>query len=277
MNESICLMSWRLIYKVNIAAFSGNGGIMDYIRVNSDNIAKEHVCCAISSENDVQVRAKKDWLRERFDDGLVFLRGNVRGKFFIEYIPAERAWTPVDAEGYMYIDCFWIAGQFKGHGYASDLLGECIRDSRERGMRGLCVTSSQKKKMPFLSDPSYLAHAGFKEADTADPFFSLMYLPFDKDAPMPRYKECAKHPDVTDNGYVLYYSHQCPYTAKYVPLVELCARERGIQLTTIRLATTEEAQNAPTPFTAYTLFKDGKFVTNEILNEQRFLKISGIV
>jgi len=27
-----------------------------------------------------------------------------RGKCFIEYIPAEKAWVPIKADGYMYID-----------------------------------------------------------------------------------------------------------------------------------------------------------------------------
>ena len=36
----------------------------------------------------------------------------------------------------MYIDCFWIAGQLKGNGYANLLLEECIRDSKEKGKKG---------------------------------------------------------------------------------------------------------------------------------------------
>ena len=31
----------------------------------------------------------------------------------IEYIPAEHAWNPIDAPGYMYIDCLWVSGSFK--------------------------------------------------------------------------------------------------------------------------------------------------------------------
>ena len=31
--------------------------------------------------------------------------------------PAEYAWIPIEAEGYMYIDCMWVSGSFKGHGY----------------------------------------------------------------------------------------------------------------------------------------------------------------
>lgn len=44
---------------------------MEYIRVTSENIGKEHICCAISNNKDIQVSSKKAWLQERFDDGLV--------------------------------------------------------------------------------------------------------------------------------------------------------------------------------------------------------------
>ena len=47
---------------------------MEYIRVTDDNIEKEHICCAISNNKDVQVSSKKTWLKERFEDGLVFLK-----------------------------------------------------------------------------------------------------------------------------------------------------------------------------------------------------------
>ena len=64
---------------------------MEYIRVTKENIDKEHICCAISSNKDVQVISKKDWLRDRFDDVLVFLKSVERGKCFIEYLSAENA------------------------------------------------------------------------------------------------------------------------------------------------------------------------------------------
>ena len=90
---------------------------MELIRITHENIGKEHICCAISNEKDCQVASKKAWLRDRLDEGLVFLKGNVRGKCFIEYIPAEYAWTPIEADGYMFIDCLWVSGQFKGLGH----------------------------------------------------------------------------------------------------------------------------------------------------------------
>lgn len=63
----------------------------------------------------------------------------------------------------MYIDCFWVSGSFKGHGYSNDLLSKCIEDSKEKGKAGLCILSSAKK--PFLSDPKHLIYKGFKVTD----------------------------------------------------------------------------------------------------------------
>ena len=94
--------------------------------------------------------SKKEWMKNRFAEGLVFLKCDVSGKCFIEYIPAESAWAPVYAPDYMYINCFWIAGQFKGHGYSNLLLEECIRDSREKGKKGVGNTFVKKETgLPF--------------------------------------------------------------------------------------------------------------------------------
>ncbi|MCM1427631.1 MAG: GNAT family N-acetyltransferase, partial [Eubacterium sp.] len=163
---------------------------MEYIRVTKENIDKEHICCAISNNKDIQVSSKKDWMMKCFDDGLVFLKSTERGKCFIEYIPAENAWVPIIAENYMYIDCFWVSGSFKGHGYSNDLLNECIKDSKEKGKSGLCILSSAKKK-PFLSDPKHLLYKGFKVADVSDAGINLMYFPFDDKAVIPQFTESA--------------------------------------------------------------------------------------
>lgn len=246
---------------------------MEYIRVTKENLESEHICCAISNNRDVQVSSKKAWLADRFDDGLVFLKSTERGKCFIEYIPAESAWVPIHADGYMYIDCLWVSGSFKGHGYSNDLLGACINDSREQGKRGLCILSSAKKR-PFLADPKYLKYKGFRVCDEAAGGIELWYLPFLEEAEAPSFRDCAKHPHVEGAGYVLYYTHQCPFNAKYVPLVEETARTHGIPFRAIRIDRREDAQNAPSPVTTYALFSDGEFLTNEQMNEAKFLKLA---
>ena len=52
---------------------------MEYIKVTNENIDKEHICCAISNNNDIQVSSKKEWLKEQFKEGLVFLKSADRG------------------------------------------------------------------------------------------------------------------------------------------------------------------------------------------------------
>ena len=182
---------------------------MEYIKVTNENIDKEHICCAISNNNDIQVSSKKEWLKEQFREGLVFLKSAERGKCFIEYLPAENAWNLISADGYMYIDCLWVAGSFKGHGYGADLLDACMEDSK-----------SKEKK-----------------------------------------------------GYVLYYTSQCPFNAKYVPIVEEVAKENGVSFRAIHLQSKEEAQNAHIPVTTYALFYDGAYLTNEQMNDRKFLKL----
>lgn len=122
---------------------------MEYIKVTSENIDNEHICCAISNNNDIQVSSKKAWLKERIDDGLVFLKSIERGKCFIEYIPAENAWNPIIADGYMYIDCLWVAGSFKGNGYSTDLLNACIEDSKAKGKKGTVYIIISEEKDVF--------------------------------------------------------------------------------------------------------------------------------
>ncbi len=56
-------------------------------------------------------------------------------KCFIEYIPDQYAWIPITSNNYMYINCLWVSGSMKGHGYSSDLLNYCIEDARQKGQK----------------------------------------------------------------------------------------------------------------------------------------------
>ncbi|MBR4427242.1 MAG: YoaP domain-containing protein, partial [Spirochaetales bacterium] len=66
---------------------------------------------------------------------------------------------------------------------------------------------------------------------------------------------------------------QCPFNGKYVPILEQTAKDNGIQFKAIHLQRKEEAQNAPTPITTYSLFFNGDYVTNEQMNDSKFLKL----
>lgn len=247
---------------------------MELIRVTDENIEQEHICCAISNNRDCQVKAKKQWMKQRFADGLTFVKDNVRGKCFIEYIPAENAWAPIEADGYMYIDCLWVSGQFKGHGYSSLLLDECIQDSRSQGKKGLVILSTQQKKKPFLCGPQYLRHKGFVLCDTVGPDYALMALSFEPgNGEAPRFRAQVRPLAISQQGFVVYHAPQCPFTAKYVPLLSQLAQEKNAPFEAIRFESAKQAQQAPAPFTSFSLFYNGSFVTHEILSPQKFEKL----
>ena len=132
---------------------------------------------------------------------------------------------------------------------------------------------STKKKMPFLSDPGYLKYKGFIVADTCEPYYELLYLPFEEGAQVPKFCHSVKKAAVPKDGWTLYYTNQCPHTAKYVPVLVDAAAERGIKIQPVHIESREAAQNAPNPFTTYALYRDGEFLTNEILSEKSFDKL----
>lgn len=245
---------------------------MELICIDQSNLEKEHICCAISDKKgDPCVSSKKNWMKHQFEKGLVFRRLDARGKVFIEYIPAEYAWCPVEAGGYLLINCFWVSGQYKGQGYANKLLEACRADAEAQGKNGIVAVSSGKK-LPFLSDPKYLKYKGFQVCDTASPWYELLYLPLKSGAPVPRFRDCCRSGTIEDKGMVLFYTNQCPHTEKYAPLIAELASAKGQHVKLIKLESMEQAQAAPAPFTTYSFFDSGKLITNEIFSGAKFEK-----
>lgn len=241
---------------------------MDLIEVNSDTLEKEHVCCAISDKKSTQV--KKEWMKGCFSDGYRFWKADAQGKALIEFVPAENAWAPIEAEGYLFIDCFWVAGSLAKKGYGTALLKKCVKTAKEMGKKGLVAISADKKR-PFLSDPEFYKKRGFRSADTAPPFFSLLYLPFDENADIPQFRGNAKHGTTTQKDVAVYYTEHCPWTAKYIPLLEKIAKEKNAPVSFRKIGAKEEAQDAPSPFTTFSVYYNGTFVTNEIFSEKKFI------
>ncbi|MBN1486327.1 MAG: GNAT family N-acetyltransferase [Anaerolineae bacterium] len=245
---------------------------LELVTLTPDNLEDEHICCAFSDKKSVEgYNLKKSWLRERITEGFVFKKFDVRGKVFIEYTPAEYAWHPIDAPGYMCIHCFWVSGKYKGQGLGKRLLEECINDSQD--MNGIVVVSSKGKK-PFLTDKSFFVKYGFEVCDTAPPYFELLAKRFNPDAPLPQFRPNAKTGTCYhQEGLVVYYTDQCPYTNFYVDEMLAVAAEREIPAYKIRLTTIEDVQNAPSPFGTFGVYYNGEFVTHEILSRKRLIKI----
>jgi len=195
----------------------------------------------------------------------------VKGKAFIEYIPAEKAWCPVNADGYIFINCLWVSGQYKGKGLGGRLLDECINDAEDKN--GIIVVSS-KQKIPWLAERKFFLHKGFEVCDSAPPYYELLCLKFDENAVELKFKECAKSLEIPlKEGIVIYYSHQCPFCENYINDIEETAKEVNIPITIKRYESAEEAQDAPCASTTFSVFYKSKFVTHEILTRDKCKKL----
>jgi len=221
----------------------------EFITLAADNIDSEHICCAFSDKKCAASYAlKKAWLKREFENGYVFRRLDERAKVFIEYGPAESAWAPVDARGYLMVNCFWVSGQYAKKGYAKALLQSALDDAAAQGKNGL-VTVVGTKKFHFMSDTKWLLKQGFVEVDKTDYGFSLLVKKIKPESPDPVFRESVRSGEIPDkDGIVVYFSNRCPYAEFHAKesLAET-ASKRGIPFKMIKLETMEQAQNAPTP------------------------------
>ncbi|MDR2123304.1 MAG: GNAT family N-acetyltransferase [Flavobacteriaceae bacterium] len=248
-----------------------------FITLNESNIANEHICCAISDKKcEEGTRLKKEWLKKQFENGYVFRRIDDRAKVFMEYGPAEYAWSPVHAPNYLFINCFWVSGQYKGKGYAKSLLENAIDDAKKQKKNGL-VTVAGIKKFHFMSDSKWFLKQGFESVDTTPSGFCLLVYKLDPNAETPSFNECAKKEKYNkDQGLVAYYSNRCPFTELHVnhSLVE-STKNRNLDVKIVKLDSLEKAQLCPSPGTVFSLFYNGKFVTTDVscCMDSRFDKI----
>lgn len=250
---------------------------MGYITLTKENIESEHICCAFSDKKCAESYAlKKQWLSREFANGYVFRRLDARAKVFIEYGPAEAAWVPVTAPGYMMIGCFWVSGRYKKNGHGKALLREAVEAAERQGKNGL-VTVVGSKKFHFMSDTKWLLRQGFRVCDTTPSGFSLVSLDVSGPAEAPSFNDAAKRGKCSvEKGICVYYTNRCPYSEYHVTVsLPVTAEKRNLPLKIIKLETGDQARSAPTPATIFSLFLDGRFITTDIsvCMDNRFDKI----
>lgn len=247
------------------------------IKLDSSNIENEHICCAFSDKKCKEsYDLKKEWLKREFDNGYVFRRIDARAKVFIEYGLAEKAWAPIDAVNYLLINCFWVSGQYKGQGYAKELLRLALEDAINQGKDGL-VTIVGTNKFHFMSDTKWLLRQGFETCEKTTSGFSLLVMKINSNADNPKFKDTVIAGECPHkSGLVVYYSNRCPFSEFHVltSLTET-AKKRNLPLKIIKLDTMEQAQSSPSPATIFSLFYNGKFITTDlsVCMDTRFDKV----
>ncbi|MCK5560698.1 MAG: GNAT family N-acetyltransferase, partial [Thermoplasmata archaeon] len=161
---------------------------IEIVDVGPDNIA-DYGVCFINNPKHEGYQAKVKWLEQRYKEGmklkqLIILETNkVEG--YIEYVPGEYAWRAVNAKGYMFIHCIFVTHkQYRGKGYASALLNECINDAKRAKMNGVAVVTSEGS---WMAGKALFLKNGFEMLEHAPPRFDLLVKKFKKTAPDPKF------------------------------------------------------------------------------------------
>lgn len=243
----------------------------EYVNLTLENVAKEHLCCAISGKkHQAGVDAKKAWIIERLPEGHVFRKLDANGKVFIEYAPLETAWVPVVGENYLYIYCLWVSGSFKGQGHGKNLLDYCIADAKRQNKSGICVISSNKKT-PFLTDKKFVTKYGFETVDQIMGGYELLALSFD--GTHPAFSATARKQMIDNQELTIFYGRQCPFISNGLKEVEEYCEDEGLPLRLIPVDSLEKAKNLPGIFNNWAVYYQGKFLTVHMLNKNVLKKL----
>lgn len=240
------------------------------IDVSVDNVAEVGIYC-IKDKWSPGYAAKVEWFKNKINKGLkIKIAVDKQGKQlgFIEYIPSELAWRPVNADDYLFIQCIGLFVKDARHqNIGSSLIGHCEKDAKKLNKTGICVMSSDG---PWMANKSLFEKNGFLMADQLERF-ELMYKAFGKSL-KPQFVDWTKGREKY-KGWHLVYSDQCPWHEKSITDLRQSALDHGVELKVKKLATPKEAQNAPSGFGTFSLLKDGRLLGDHYLSRTRFENI----
>ncbi len=125
---------------------------VDFVEFTHETIAKYSVCGYKDADKHVELRKKIDWYSEYYPKGLrikAFIAKNGVSQGMMEYMPGKYAHRPVNADGYMFIQCLFAGfkKEYKGKGYASHLLETCINEAKEQKMLGVAVSLLERVRL----------------------------------------------------------------------------------------------------------------------------------
>ena len=240
------------------------------ISVTPENVDSHGLFCVKSKKNPGYAR-KLDWLLREYPKGLrlkILQDEEGRQLGFIEYTPAEQAWRPVEAPGYLFIHCMYIyKKEDKGKGNASALLQDCIEDARQQGKAGVAVIASDG---PWIAGKAVFLKNGFEPADQRGGF-ELLHFPLAQ-GPLPRlpdWEAQQKHYP----GWQLLYADQCPWHQKCAEELLGLAEEKGLPLEAKVVESSAAARSGPSAFGTFALTKDGALLEYHYISKTRFKNI----
>ncbi len=242
-----------------------------FINVTPENV-DEHGFFCVKNIKSKEFEMKKEWFIKSYEEGLrIKIMVNEAGKQigYIEFVPAENAWRPVDAPGFMFVQClFMYSNKDKNIGNGLLLIEACEEEAVKLKMRGICTMTS---KGTFIADKRLFEKNGFKQVDKLERF-ELMTKKFDTKFDDPKLNDWTKNREKFQ-GWHLLYADQCPWHHKSVEALKEVVEELGVKLKVKQLSTSKEAKQAPSGFGTFSLLHDGKLLEDHYLSSTRFRNI----
>ena len=233
------------------------------IDVTIDNVDTTGFFCYMSKRKSEGYARKLNWLKERFDEGLLIKMLALPERGFIEYVPGEYAWRAVNAKGFMFIHCLWVVGQSKGKGHAARLLNLCIEDAKASGMKGVAMMTSGGN---WLLGKRLLVKNGFASVESAAPNFELLVKKF-HDTPSPSFvKDVDGRVKQYRSGFTVFRSDQCPYLEDATNTVREFAKERSEKFKVVEMKTAGDVRTlAPSLYGVFSIVYRGKLLSHHYL------------
>jgi hypothetical protein len=254
-------------------AISRNNTDIEIIDLTPDTIVDYGVCGYKDAKKHIELQRKIEWFKEYYPKGLrikaLFSKtGGYQG--MIEYIPGKYAHRPVNAEGYMFIHCIFVGfkNEFKGKGYGTSLLDECIEDAKSKNMQGVAVVT---RKGPFMAKRDIFINNGFESVDEAKPDFELLALKFSGNAKNPCFRKMS--PEKYSKGLTILRSAQCPYSVKNVDAIIKTAKKLKLQANLKELKDADSVQQSPCAFGTFCIVNNGSVLSHHPISKTRFENI----
>ena len=244
---------------------------ISFITVTSGNVEEYGVFCAKNPKSEAY-RVKVNWMKEKCNSGLrmiIAFDENKRQLGFIEYTDGENAWRPVNADGYLFIQCIAVMSKKdRNSGLASSLVGLVEEDARKSEKKGVCVITS---KGSWLADSKLFIKNGFTLLEKKNRFDLLAK----------KLKDTSINPGFIDweeyltnkTGWNLYYSDQCPWHIKSVKDIQKVADEAGIALKVKKIDSPEVAKRCGSGFGTFSLIYNDRLLADHYISSTRFKNI----
>lgn len=241
------------------------------LEVTPANVSEIGLFC-IKDKKSPGYTSKMDWFKSAINKGIkIRIATDKQNKQlgFIEYLPSELAWRPIEATNYLFVQCIALmVKEARQNGIGSALLNYCEMDARKNNKSGVCAMSSNGV---WMANRTLFEKNRYREVDKLGRF-ELMSLTFDDKFPQPHFIDWTKQ-QTGYKGWNLVYSDQCPWHQKSIADLVQAALDFGIEMKVTKLSTPLEARNAPSGFGTFSLLKDGKLLEDHYISRTRFENI----